>query len=107
GVRRSITNAIWEDIKGQLVDGRIHGISCRFKLREGVDIPEVYYCILATPIGSLASYVQTVGRALRRSDITPSQICIADHGGNYLRHGSPNVDRPWREWWNLPEHVIS
>lgn len=107
GKRSNLTNEAWRDIKEQVVDGRIHGLSCRFKLREGIDIPEIYHCILATPIGSLASYIQTVGRVLRRSDLTPDHVTISDHGGNYLRHGSPNVDRPWKEWWDLPEHVVS
>jgi hypothetical protein len=32
---------------------------------------------------------------------------VLDFGGNYWQHGSPNHDRPWKEWWGLPEHVVS
>lgn len=75
--------------------------------REGIDFPFAYHVIMATPIGSLASYLQTVGRVLRYSTETPEHVLVTDHGGNYWRHGSPNVDRDWQDWWALPEHVVS
>lgn len=107
GQRYKLSRALWEDILAGYRDNRIKGLSCRFKLREGIDVPATYHCILATPIGSLASYIQTVGRVLRYSAETPDHVIVTDHGGNYLRHGSPNHDRDWRSWWTLPEHAIS
>lgn len=95
--RYKLNRAIWDDIVAGLKDGSVKGVSSRFKLREGVDLPFVYHECLATPIGSLQSYVQTVGRVLRRSAETPDEVVITDHGGNYLEHGSPNAERPWDE----------
>ena len=96
----------WEDIIGQYIDGKILGISSRFKLREGVDVPSTFHVILATPIGSIQSYLQTVGRALRASP-GKEHALITDHGGNYLRHGSPNLDRDWDHLWTLSSSVAS
>lgn len=107
GKRYKLTRNLYEEILERFKDGNIKGLSSRFKLREGVDVPSVYHCILATPIGSLASYIQTVGRVLRYSPETSDHVIITDHGGNYLRHGSPNHDRDWKLWWTLPEHVVS
>ena len=107
GKRMHLTRALWEDIVGQMRDGRLKGISCRFKLREGWDLPELGYIILATPIGSICSYLQTIGRGLRYSDRTPEKIQVQCHGGSYLTHGSPNHDRAWDSWWDLPEGAIS
>ena len=107
GERYTLNRPLWEDILGRYRDGQIKGLSSRFKLREGIDVPATYHCILATPIGSLASYIQTVGRVLRYSPETPEHVVVTDHGGNYLRHGSPNHDRAWADWWRLPEHAVS
>ncbi len=107
GKRRKLNRPLWEDILARYKAGEIKGLSSRFKLREGIDVPSTYHCILATPIGSLASYIQTVGRVLRYSAETPDHVLVTDHGGNYWRHGSPNQDRDWQAWWELPEHVVS
>ena len=94
------------DIKGMLEDGTLKGVSNRFVCREGIDIPCLYHCILATPIGSLLSYIQAVGRILR-SHPSLSHVLVQDHGGNYWRHGSPNADRDWTECYTLPARVAS
>lgn len=107
GKRVKLTRKLWEEILERYRDNDIKGLSSRFKLREGIDVPGTYHCILATPIGSLASFIQTVGRVLRYSPDTPDSVLVTDHGGNYWRHGSPNDDRPWKVWWNLSEHTIS
>lgn len=107
GQRAKLTRGLWQEIQERLKDRSIKGISSRFKLREGVDLPEMSCCILATPIGSLASYIQTVGRVLRYSTATPDKVLVIDHGGNYLRHGSPNHDRAWQDWWTMPENAVS
>lgn len=79
--------------------GKIKIIFNRFVLREGIDFPWMYHLILATPIGSLTSFVQTVGRVLRRSPETPDHVIITDHGGNYYRHPHPNSDYDWSHWY--------
>ena len=107
GVRRPLTRPLWDEILGRYKDGSIKCLCSRFKLREGIDVPDTYHCILATPIGSLASYIQTVGRVLRYSAATPDHVIVTDHGGNRLRHGSPNDDRDWKAYWNMPEHAVS
>jgi superfamily II DNA or RNA helicase len=107
GKRRKLNRPLWDEILSRYEAGDIKGLSSRFKLREGIDVPFTYHCILATPIGSLASYIQTVGRVLRYSSKTPDHVLITDHGGNYWRHGSPNADRPWEEWWPLSEGTVS
>lgn len=86
--------------------GEIRVVCNRFVMREGIDIPELYHLILATPIGSLQSYIQTVGRVLR-SHPSMDHCIVQDHGGNYWRHGSPNMDRDWLDCWKLDERVIT
>lgn len=66
----------------------------RFVLREGIDLPELRYGILATVFGSLSSYLQSCGRLLRSAPGKERAI-IQDHGGNWNRHGSVNADRDW------------
>lgn len=106
GKRYKLNRKLWEEIQEQYKDGSIKGMSCKFKLREGIDIPQTYHCILATPIGSVASYIQTVGRVLRAAPGKDHAI-VTDHGGCYLNHGSPNHDRPWEILWKMKEHVAS
>lgn len=107
GKKAKLTVERWREILERFQAGDIKGISSRFKLREGIDIPSAYHCILATPIGSLASYIQTIGRILRYSPQTPDLVLVTDHGGNRWRFGSPNHDQPWTEFWDLPEAACS
>jgi DNA repair protein RadD len=107
GKRAKLTRPLWQEIQERYKSGDIQGICSRFRMREGVDLPSTFCCVLATPIGSLASYIQTVGRVIRYSEETPDDVMVIDHGGNYLRHGSPNDDRPWEDWWRMPPGAIS
>jgi DNA repair protein RadD len=76
-------------------------------LREGYDWPDLRHLILARPYGSLANFIQTVGRAIRSSPSTGKHCCvIQDHGGNH-RHGSPNADRDWEEYFSMSEKEIA
>ena len=97
---REARRQILDDVRA----GRIQGLTNRFVLREAIDIKELHCCILATPIGSLCSYVQIVGRVLRAHD-SMDKCIINDHGGNWWRHGSPNADRDdlWREYFHDPK----
>lgn len=81
-----------------LATGEIKIICNRFVYREAVNIPELYHLILACPIGSVLSYIQTVGRVLRNHP-SLDHVIVQDHGGNWWRHGSPNEDRDWEYYW--------
>lgn len=95
-----------EEVLERFREGDIKILCNRFVLREGIDIPELYHCILATPIGSVQSYVQIVGRVLRAHSTTP-EVILQDHGGNWWRHGSPNADRDWEGLWGVTDHNIT
>lgn len=105
--RVKLTRTMWDEISARFRNGEIKGISSRMKCREGIDFPCAYHEILATPVGSIASYIQMVGRVLRYSPETPHDVLVTDHGGCFWRHGSPNIDRPWNDWWTLKEGAIS
>jgi DNA repair protein RadD len=107
GQQVRLTRSVWTEIMEQFREGKIKGISNMLKLRTGIDVPEVYHCILACPIGSLASYLQAVGRTVRYSPSTPDSVLITDHGGNFWRHGSPNQDQPWEELWRMSNKEAS
>ena len=75
-------------------------------LKEAFDFIDLYHLILATPICSLVSYVQQVGRVIRYSPNTPDHVLVSDHAGNSYRHGSPNEDRDWEHLYHLTETEI-
>lgn len=75
--------------------GRIVVLCNRFVLREGIDCPWLAHGILATIFGSLSTYLQSVGRLLRAFPGMEYKT-LQDHGGNWWRYGSANVDREWR-----------
>jgi superfamily II DNA or RNA helicase len=83
-----------------VASGKIKVLCNRFVCREGVNIPELYYGILACPFGSLTSYIQAIGRLLRAHP-SMTEVRVADHGGNFRRHGSPNENRDWEALWGL------
>jgi superfamily II DNA or RNA helicase len=104
GQLRPTSRSLRDEVIGRLKDGSIKGVSNRFVLREGLDIPEASHGILATVMGSLQSYLQSGGRFLR-SIPGKSLATIQDHGGMYHRLGSLNADRQWA--LDLTENVIS
>lgn len=95
------------EIIEQWKDGRIDVVWTCQVLREGIDLPELYHLILATPILSLKDWVQTCGRVIRKSAATPDHVLITDHGGGAHRHGSPNSDQDWHHLYNMTEAEIS
>jgi len=60
-------------------NGEIKIVTNRFVMREGIDIPGLYHAILACPIGSTKSYIQTVGRVLRNCETLKEDghVCVA------------------------------
>lgn len=79
-------------------------VTCnRFILRTGVDWPHIFHVIFACTFGSCGPYLQAGGRGLRALfdeemiKLWGPKTCLLcqDHGGNYWRHDSLNVDRVW------------
>jgi superfamily II DNA or RNA helicase len=111
GIRTTSNQDRRDDILDQLRAGDIKVVCNRFVMREGLDIPELFHLILATPVGSILSHTQIVGRVLRNhhslptrdfGDGKPRPYCvITDHGGNWWRHPSPNADMEdiWRQYY--------
>lgn len=90
-----------DELFEMMKDGRVPIAWNRFVLREGLDLPWLYMLSLATPIASLLSFVQVVGRILR-SHPSKTEALIADHCGVIRMHGSPNMDRDddWRQYFH-------
>ncbi|QDS87368.1 Type III restriction enzyme, res subunit [Rosistilla ulvae] len=104
--RRDPKGELREMIFDMVRNGEIPALFNRFVCREGLDFPNLRHVSLATPIGSLKSYVQTVGRLLRYSKETPDVVHLSDHGGNWRRHGSPNADRDWEVLFRITEQEL-
>lgn len=86
--------------------GEIKVMWNRFVYREAIDRPGIYHMILATPIGSLKSYLQCLGRAIRKSPQTPDHVIVQDHCGSFFEHGSPNEDRDWHRLYTMTDAEI-
>ncbi len=100
GNRCQSTTANRDELFERLRRGVVKGVSNRFVMREGIDLPWLEHCIMACVFGSLQSYLQSGGRLLRASPKTEKkQAVIQDHGGNWWRHGSLNADRTWQLNW--------
>ncbi len=82
-------------IRAGSLDGSIKVVSSFGVLREGVDWPWLSYGILLQVCGAYETFVQLVGRILRKFPGKSSAI-LQDHSGTWWRHGSPNFDREWR-----------
>lgn len=104
GELRSTSETLREEIIERLKSGDIKGVSNRFVLREGIDIPEVSHGIFATVMGGLQTFIQSAGRLLRSCG-GKEHATIQDHGGHWWRHGSVNADREWT--LGLTENIIA
>lgn len=94
GVRYPSNRDVRNSVLREHESGDIKGITNRWVLREALDAPWVEFLSLATPFGSLTTYLQVAGRVLRASPSTGKKFAsILDHGGNAWRFGSPNADR--------------
>lgn len=83
-----------DDLLALSRSGEVRIVCNRFVLREAIDMPWLRHGIMATAFGGVSSYLQSVGRFQRYFPNQPFKI-MQDHGGNYWRHGSPNVERAW------------
>lgn len=87
-----------DEVFAKSKSGDVPIIFNRFVLREAIDLPWLEHLILCTPIASVLSYVQTVGRVLRTSPASgKTQALVTDHAGSIRLHGNPNMDRD-RDW---------
>lgn len=78
-------------------DGDIKVVCNRYVLREGIDWPWIDHMILACVMGSLQTWIQSVGRGLRACPDTNKQfVVVQDHGGHFWRHGDINDDIDWQ-----------
>jgi DNA repair protein RadD len=88
------TTEVRDQIAAASKSGDIKLVSNRFVMREGIDWPWLEVGVLATVFGSLQTNLQSGGRLLRSSP-GKTEALIIDHGGNWHRHGSLNVDIQW------------
>ena len=75
-------------------DGRFKILWNRFILREAIDCPWLYHAIAATSMGSVSTYMQSIGRVMRYWPHY-DHVVFQCHGGNIDRHGTPDQDREW------------
>jgi superfamily II DNA or RNA helicase len=104
GELHATTQDLRAEVIGRLKDGTVKGVSNRFVLREGIDIPEASHGIFATVMGGLQTWLQSAGRLLRAAP-GKAKATFQDHGGMWWRHGSANMDRQWR--LGLTETIIA
>jgi superfamily II DNA or RNA helicase len=97
-----VRNQVLKDAKNNEFDVVCH---CQV-LAEGIDIPSLRHLILARPYGALANYIQSVGRVIRSAPGKHVAV-VQDHGGNAIRHGSPNADRDWAKMFHMTEKEIA
>ncbi len=83
-----------EDIIGGSREGRIRVACNRFVLREGIDMPWLAHCIMATSFGALSNFLQSGGRLLRAHPGL-DEVTLQCHGGSWHSFGSLNADRTW------------
>ncbi len=94
GELHTTSKGLRQEVLDMVKSGELKGVSNRFVLREGVDLPQLSHGIFATRVGSLQSYLQMGGRLLRAAPGKAS-CTIQDHGGMWHLHGSLNEDRHW------------
>lgn len=85
-----------EKVFSGLKSGQYKVLCNRLVLADAIDLPWAYHLILATSFGSIATYLQAVGRIQRAHPSLPGHVCVQDHGSNALRFGHPDIDREWK-----------
>lgn len=81
-------------IREESKNGQTRVVCSMGVLREGVDWPWLSHGIAVQTWGSIATYLQCVGRILRADAGKPYAV-LQDHAGSWHRHGSPNRDIEW------------
>ncbi len=85
-----------EKVFARLKSGEYKVLCNRLVLTEAIDLPWAYHLILATSFGSIATFLQAVGRIQRAHPSLPGHVLLTDHGSNVLRFGHPDIDREWK-----------
>ncbi len=75
-------------------EGRVCVVCNRFVLREGIDMPWLQHCVMATAFGALSNFLQAGGRLLRAYPGV-DHVTLQCHGGSWWAHGDLNDDRQW------------
>lgn len=84
----------------RITAGDLQGLSNRFVLREGVDLPAIGHVINTCPVGARKTWVQMCGRALRPYPNREYSI-IQDHSGSADDHPPLDSAYPW-DWRLAP-----
>jgi superfamily II DNA or RNA helicase len=84
-----------EELVNDLTSGKIHGLTGVDIFTYGVDIPRIEYAATIRPTLSRASYMQSIGRALRpwKDPVTgyeKKEALFFDHVNNILEHQDEN-----------------
>lgn len=86
-----------EQIMQGFRDGTIQ-VLCNVDLvSEGYDVPDCSCVIQMRPTASLVLFMQQSMRSMRYQP--NKQAIIIDHVGNFSRHGLPNTDHNWTEYF--------
>ena len=83
-----------QSLLSDLANGRLNVLASCELINEGVDVPVCSGAILLRPTKSLTTFLQQVGRVLRRKP-DGSRAVILDHVGNVHKHGLPDTEREW------------
>lgn len=75
-------------------DGTYKVICNRFVMREAINCPWLYHCILATSMTKVSTYMQSAGR-VQRYWPEYDHVILQDHGANINRFLRPDMDRDW------------
>jgi len=90
-----------EQIFAKLKSGEIKVLCNRLVLADAIDLPWAYCLVLATAFGSIATYLQAVGRIQRAHPSLPGHVCVA-RGTKILTNKGlveiQNVTREHRVW---------
>ena len=81
-----------DDVLARFRAGAITVVANAYILTEGWDCPEAEVCILARGCGSVAMFLQCVGRVLRPA-AGKDRALLIDLGGAVHEHGMPDDDR--------------
>lgn len=86
-----------ERIMQDFRDGRIQVLCNVDLISEGFDVPDCSCVIQMRPTASLVLYMQQAMRSMRYQP--NKQAIIIDHVGNYSRHGLPNAEHDWHQYF--------
>ncbi|HEX4932378.1 MAG TPA: DEAD/DEAH box helicase [Gemmatimonadaceae bacterium] len=84
-----------DDVLRRFEAGELDAVSNVFVLTEGWDSARAEVCVLARGCGSLATYLQAIGRVRRTGGRADKRCTLIDLAGAVHEHGMPDQHRPW------------